>query len=77
MVFAFNTIWAAVIKNGVLLTKEPARFVWDEKRDAWYNRKLDVEIEWLGHVSGSVAYLSSRDFEEVEEWIEANTQLDD
>jgi hypothetical protein len=73
MVYAFNTVYAGVIKGGVLITPEPAQFVWSEKRDAWYNRKLDLEIEWLGHVAGDPSYLSSRHIEEVEEWIRENS----
>ena len=73
MVVGFNTIYAGVIKNGKLLTLEPTKFVWSEKRDAWYNRKLDIEIEWIGHVAGPISYLSSRDYNEVKEWIRENS----
>lgn len=72
MVTAFNTIYAGVIKNGVLITPEPAKFVQTEN-GTWYNKALDLEIEWIGHVVGSIAYLSSPKIEEVQEWIENNS----
>ena len=73
MVYAFNTVYAAIIDNGELITPTPVKFVWDEKRDAWYNRKLDIEVEWIGHVSGPISYLSSRNYDEVVEWISNNS----
>jgi len=72
VVFAFNTIYAGIIQNGTLITPEPAKFTWDEDREVWVNRDIDVEIEWIGHVMGVIAYLSSPHIEEVEEWIRAN-----
>lgn len=72
MVLGFNTIYAGVIKNGVLITDVPRPFVWSEDRAAWYNRALDVSIEWIGHVAGPISYLSSRDYDEVQAWIEDN-----
>jgi len=73
LVYAFNTIYAGIIKGGVLITPAPARFVWSEKRDVWYNRQLDIEIEWVGYVSGDPSYMSSPRIDEVLEWIEANS----
>ena len=71
MVFAFNTIYAGVMKNGVLITPEPAKFVMNED-DTWFSKELDMEIEWIGHVMGSVAYFSSPHISEVQEWIDKN-----
>lgn len=73
MVFAFNTLYAGVIRNGEPVSTEPIKLVWSEKRDAWYSRKHDLTIEWIGHVSGPISYFSSRDYDEVVEWIQANS----
>ena len=73
MVFAFNTIYAAIIDNGILITPEPAIFVWNEEEGMWINKDMGVEIEWIGAVSGPISYLSSPHKEEVEEWISENS----
>jgi len=73
VVYAFNTIYAAIIDNGVLITPEPAIFVWDEEKEMWVNKDMVVEIEWLGFVSGPISYLSSPHKEEVEKWIVENS----
>lgn len=75
MVLGFNTVYAGVIKNGVLVTDSPRPFVWSIERDAWYNKSLDLSIEWIGYVVGPISYLSSRDYNEVQSWIEANSNL--
>ena len=72
MVTAFNTIYAGVIKDGVLITPEPAKCVMGEG-GLWHCKALGLEIEWIGHVVGSVAYFSSPDVEEVREWITKNS----
>jgi hypothetical protein len=71
VVTAFNTIYAGVIKDGVLITSKPAKFTMNED-GTWYSKELDLEIEWIGHVVGSIAYFSSPHIEEVREWLSAN-----
>jgi len=79
MVYAFNTIYVAAFNSrGLLLTSKPAKAIWSEKKDRWVNRKLGIEVEFIGLIlsAGDVGRVfSSPKFEEVEKYILENTQV--
>lgn len=78
MVTAFNTIWVAAFNEaGILLTNVPVKAVWSEKKERWTNRKLGLEIEFIGLILGGdfSRVFSASKFEEVETYIKENTQV--
>lgn len=79
MVYAFNTVYVATIRNGQLITKEPVKAVYSEKTDTWVNKRHGIDVEWLGEVSliwgndGDERMFSSPNLEDVFSWIKENT----
>lgn len=78
MIYAFNTVYVAIIKDGRLVTETPIVAVYDEKTDTWVNKLAGLKIEWLGEVAtlwgdaGDERYFSSYDLGEVNRWVENN-----
>lgn len=79
MVYAFNTIYVALVRNGKLVDPYPLVAVFDEKTETWVNKKEKVCIEWLGEVStlwgsdGDERVFSSYNLKEVNDWLKDNT----
>lgn len=78
MVYAFNTIYLAMVRDGKLIEPYPIVAVFDEKTDSWRNKQMDVSVEWLGEITtlwgddGDERQFSSYDLKEVAEWVKRN-----
>lgn len=79
MVYAFNTVYLATVRDGKLVEPYPVVAVFDEKTERWRNKTLGVSIEWLGEVTtlwgdaGDERQFSSHDLREVADWVKKNT----